>query len=76
MGHNISGLFIVKFKDIGDHFRFIGLDDPLLMALVDHGHDVFLGHAVRIFTGTDTEQTRKNRRYAAHQTDQRIKQQR
>ena len=47
VGHDILGFLVAKFKNIGDHLCFTGLNHPLLMPLIYHIDDFFLGH-VRI----------------------------
>ena len=46
VGHDIGRLFIVKLKDICNHLGFAGLQNSLVMTLIDHIHDVFLCHLI------------------------------
>ena len=44
MSHDITGFFVIKFEDIGDHLGLAGLQDPLLVALIDHVLNIFFGY--------------------------------
>ena len=54
--HDIFGCLIVQAEDVGDHLGLIRLDDPLLMAFVDHGHDVLFGDILAALLGIDAEE--------------------
>ena len=41
VSHNIFCRCVTKLENIGYHFCFICFQHPLLMAFIDHGHNIF-----------------------------------
>lgn len=46
VSHNISRAFIIQLEDIGNHLRFPGFQNSLLMPFIHHGHNLFFRHVL------------------------------